>query len=78
MNFKFALRPSAEEVFGSLRKATGVPLSLAAQTEKGTATFGSTAVFNVPAWKVMQQLAATQVTVASAWQTGMPRGSKIS
>src|SRR5947208_307591 len=62
VNFKFALRPTAEEVFDSLRKATGVPLSLAAQTEKGTATFGSTAVFNVPAWKVMQQLAATQVT----------------
>ena len=46
----------------TLFAATDARCRAVEQTEKGTATFGSTAVFNVPTWKVMQQLAATQVT----------------
>jgi hypothetical protein len=62
VNLKFTSRPNATDVFETLQKATGVPLSLADREEKGTATFGATTVSGVPAWKVMEILASTQVT----------------
>src|SRR5262249_20297857 len=70
VNFKFASRPTSEQVLESLRKATGVSLSLVGQTDNGRVTLGITTAFNVPAWKLMQQLAVTQVTDGKWEQTG--------
>lgn len=62
ISFKSTSAPTARELFNILQKATGVSLSLAGQAEKGNAAFGSTTIVNVPAWKVMERLAATQLT----------------
>jgi hypothetical protein len=62
--------PGSEEALDILQKATGVPLSWAGQTEKGKATFGNATVSRMPAWQVMQQLAATQVTDGKWEKTG--------
>jgi hypothetical protein len=61
VTLKFGAMPASEEVLDGLQKATGVPLSWASQTEKGKATFGNAVVSNMPAWKVMEILAAKQV-----------------
>jgi hypothetical protein len=70
VKFKFDSWPTAEEVLATLQKATGVPLSLAGQTEKGKVSFGNANVSNVPAWIVMQQLAVSQVTDGKWEKTG--------
>lgn len=54
--------PTAAALLELLRKATGVPLFWAGEGDQDKVNFGTTAVINVPAWKVMQQLAATEVT----------------
>ncbi len=69
VTFKFKSRPAPREVFERLQGATGVPLSLADAAE-GDAVFGSMTVFNVPAWRVMSQLAGTQVRGGKWEKTG--------
>jgi hypothetical protein len=54
VSYNFVARPTPEELFASIQKATGVTLSMAAQTEKGKLTFGTTQAFKVPAWKLME------------------------
>lgn len=62
VSYQFPPRPAAEEVLGSVQRATGVPLSWAGQADKGKLIFGTTQASNVPAWKVMEVLALHQVT----------------
>jgi hypothetical protein len=61
LSFKFSQRPPTEYVLGLVKKATGVSLSLARESEMIGATFGPMTFYNVPAWTVLQQIAATQV-----------------
>src|ERR1019366_6973294 len=62
VKFEFTSRPTAAEVLATLQKATGVRLSLAGQDEKGVATFGAMAGSSVPAWRMLEILAVSQVT----------------
>lgn len=67
VNFDFTARPTAAQVLAAIQMATGVEMKLAEQSEKGEVTFGGTGIANVPAWKVMQQIAATQF-VEGKWE----------
>lgn len=60
VSFNFSVSPTAAQVLATIQEATGVKMKLAEQPEKGEVAFGGTAIINVPAWKVMQQIAATQ------------------
>jgi hypothetical protein len=51
----------------TIQKATGVPLAMAAQPEKGKLTFGATHAANVPAWEVMEALAIGQA-IDGKWE----------
>ena len=64
VSYQFEPRPTAEQVLASVQKATGVPLSVAGQRKL---IFGTTDASNVPAWVVMEALAAAQV-VDGKWE----------
>jgi hypothetical protein len=62
--------PTPAALLEMLQKATGVPLSWAGEGDKDKVILGTTAAVNVPAWKIMQQLAVTQVTGGKWEKTG--------
>lgn len=70
VRFKVPRTPSFPEVFDHLQKATGVRLSFAGQTATSKMYFITAAEFTAPAWKVMERLAATQVTDGKWEKTG--------
>jgi hypothetical protein len=59
LNFKS--KPGSQESLHLVQKATGVKLSLAEEPKEGKIVLGNMAG-KAPAWKVMQQIAATQFT----------------
>lgn len=67
VSYRFEPSPTAEELLDAIQKATGVPLSLAGQPEKGKLTFATTHAHNVPAWVVMESLALNQI-VDGKWE----------
>src|SRR5207253_2276796 len=67
VNYELPPRPTAEVLLGIVQKATGVPLSLAGQPEKGKLYFGTTHSLNVPAWRIMEILARNQI-VDGKWE----------
>jgi hypothetical protein len=63
----FVAPPTVVEVLALLHKATGVRLSPAEQMDRQDACFGSVTAIEVPAWKVMEQLALNQV-IDGKWE----------
>ncbi len=61
MNIRFTKRPAYTAVFDEIKKATGVSISLARESEMTGATFGNMTFYKTPAWTVLQQIAETQV-----------------
>lgn len=70
MKYNSASGASADEMLDVLQKATGVALSLAGQLEKGKVSFGLMGGVNVPAWRVMENIALVHVTDGSWQKTG--------
>ena len=63
LTLKFESKPGADELLNILRKATGVALTLADEpkAEQGKIVLGDMKG-KAPAWKVMEQIVATQFT----------------
>src|SRR5438876_7239545 len=57
VSYSFKSAPTAEELLAVIQKATGVPLSLAAQPDKGKLNLATTQGANVPACTLMELVA---------------------
>jgi hypothetical protein len=59
--------PTVDDVLRELRRATGVDLSRADDVQQNTAALGSLSTRAVPAWQIMEQLAASK-RVEGTWE----------